>query len=440
MRRNNQWVSNEHAGAIWVWLMCILSCASFALLVVELHSLWRYASQGAWVTTTRPDYSLALGLDIMLVAGMLLVARHWEMGEDIKRAWLHLWRWALAYLGVLAALFFSYGFNPALLLVVLGLGSYGFVVLGERQAQIQEIGVTIKRLAEGDTSAQLDEGPMRGDLREIAQNVNRLAHASAVAADERSEALRKSLIAEQEKLRADRLRTELIANVSHDLKTPLTSVINYADLLSTELSTSPGSRDEDKLSECADVLERQSQRLRKLIEDLIEASKAQTGNIAVHLMPLDAAVLVSQAAGEWSERLAERDIALVCETPDEPLMINADSRQMGRVFDNILGNVVKYGLPGTRAYFTARACGDGTIEMSCKNTSAAALNISADELLERFVRGDASRTTEGSGLGLSIAQSLMELQNGRLTLAVDADLFTVNLSFPGRRGDRDLAS
>ncbi|WP_277259995.1 sensor histidine kinase, partial [Olegusella massiliensis] len=215
-----------------------------------------------------------------------------------------------------------------------------------------------------------------------------------------------------------------------DLKTPLTSVINYADLLSAELAIAPEGRDEDKLEECSDVLARQSVRLRKLIEDLIEASKAQTGNISVALAPLDASVLVAQAGGEWTERLNKQNIQLICTTSDEPLMINADGRQMGRIFDNILSNVSKYAMAGTRAYFSVQPSAEGGVEISCKNISATQLNISAEELLERFVRGDASRTTEGSGLGLSIAQSLMELQGGSLKLAIDADLFSVTLYFP----------
>ena len=141
-------------------------------------------------------------------------------------------------------------------------------------------------------------------------------------------------------------------------------------------------------------------------------------------------MLVAQAGGEWTERLDKQNVQLICTTSDEPLMINADSRQMGRIFDNILSNVSKYAMAGTRAYFSARPSAEGGVEISCKNTPATQLNISAEELLERFVRGDASRTTEGSGLGLSIAQSLMELQGGSLKLAIDADLFSVTLHFP----------
>ena len=428
MKRNNQQIPNEHAGALWVWFMCISAVISSFLLVTLVRAFFVYATHG--MTDFPESYYVMCTLDCALVLFMLFVAKHWEMADDIKSAWSYLWRWALGYVAVIAVVLFCVSSGLFVALLVLALCSLSFVMLGERQARLDDIGKTIKCLAAGDFTAQVDESLMRGDLRELASDINRLAHVSSVAADERANALRLSLDAEQDKVRAERLRTELIANVSHDLKTPLTSVINYADLLSAELAIAPEGRDEDKLEECSDVLARQSVRLRKLIEDLIEASKAQTGNISVALAPLDASVLVAQAGGEWTERLNKQNIQLICTTFDEPLMINADGRQMGRIFDNILSNVSKYAMAGTRAYFSVQPSAEGGVEISCKNISATQLNISAEELLERFVRGDASRTTEGSGLGLSIAQSLMELQGGSLKLAIDADLFSVTLYFP----------
>lgn len=428
MKHNNQHIPNEHAGAIWVWFMCILAIISVFLLVPLIHAFFVYAAYG--MTDFPGSYYIISMLDCAMVACMLFVAKHWEMADDIKTAWSHLWRWALGYAVVVVLVLFCGTIDIFAILLILAICSLSFVMLGERQARLDEISKTVKRLAAGDFTAQVDESLMRGNLRGLASDVNRLAQVSSVAADERAEALRRSLDAEQDKVRAERLRTELIANVSHDLKTPLTSVINYADLLSAELAIAPEGRDEDKLEECSDVLARQSLRLRKLIEDLIEASKAQTGNISVALAPLDASVLVAQAGGEWTERLDKQNIQLICTTPDEPLMIKADGRQMGRIFDNILSNVSKYAMAGTRVYFSAKPSAEGGVEISCKNVSATQLNISAEELLERFVRGDSSRTTEGSGLGLSIAQSLMELQGGSLKLAVDADLFSVTLRFP----------
>lgn len=428
MKRNNHQSLNTHAGALWVWLMCILSGLSLFLLVPLFHAFAAPAAYGAYYFP-RAYYIISF-LDCVAIVGMLLIAKQWEMANDIKIAWLYLWRWMLGYAAFAVLVLVCTYTGAALTLLMLTVCSLGIVVLAERQACLVQIQKTVRSLAAGDLSAQVDDCLMRGNLHELADDVNRLAQVISKAVDERAEALRKSLDAEQKKVHAERLRNELIANVSHDLKTPLTSVISYTDLLSHELVSAPEDREEQKLSEYSKALTRQSLRLKKLIEDLIEASKAQTGNISVMLAPLDASVLISQASGEWKARLSEKNIELVCKIPDSPLMIDADGRQMGRVIDNILSNVAKYGMAGTRAYISALKNKDGDIEISCKNISAVPLNMSTDELLERFVRGDVSRTTEGSGLGLSIAQSLVELQGGALKLAVDADLFSVVLHFP----------
>ncbi|WP_051353683.1 sensor histidine kinase [Atopobium fossor] len=428
MKRNNHQNLNTHAGAMWVWLMCIMAGTGLFLLVPLLHAFFAPAAYGAYYFP-RAYYIISF-VDCVAMAGMLFIAKQREMANDIKIAWLFLWRWMLGYC-VLAVLVLICTYTGlALTLLVLTVCSLSFVILAERQACLTQIQKTVRNLAAGDLTAQVDDCMMQGSLRELAHDVNKLAQVISKAADERAEALRKSLDAEQKKVHAERLRNELIANVSHDLKTPLTSVISYTDLLSHELVSAPEDREEQKLIEYSDALTRQSLRLKKLIEDLIEASKAQTGNILVTLTPLNAGVLISQASGEWKARLSEKGIELVCKIPDSPLMIDADGKQMGRVIDNILSNVAKYGMTGTRAYVSAFENEAGDIEISCKNISTTPLHGNADELLERFVRGDASRTTEGSGLGLSIAQSLVELQGGALKLGVDADLFSVALYFP----------
>ena len=264
-------------------------------------------------------------------------------------------------------------------------------------------------LAAGDLGYQTETGKLFPALRRHGENLNRIGEGMSAAVEQR--------------LRSERMKTELITNVSHDLKTPLTSVVNYAELVVREAPA------EGKLREYADVLLRQSERLKRLIEDLVEASKASTGNLEVELMPCDAAVFLTQAAGEYEEKLAAADLTLVTKTPEKELRILADGRRMWRIFDNLMGNALKYALPGTRVYLSLEEQ-DGEAVFSFKNTSRQPLDLPAAELMERFVRGDAARSTEGSGLGLSIAGSLAELQGGVLRLFTDGDLFKAMLRFP----------
>ena len=225
-------------------------------------------------------------------------------------------------------------------------------------------------------------------------------------------------------MKSERMRTELITNVSHDIKTPLTSIINYVDLLKKE------GVDSENAPEYLEVIDRQSARLRKLTEDLIEASKASTGNITVNAERTDVNVLLSQANGEYQSKLAARDITTVLSLSETSLFILADGRLLWRVFDNLLGNINKYAQSGTRVYLSSEHDRDGKVRITFRNISHAPLNISGDELMERFVRGDASRNTEGSGLGLSIARSLVELQGGTFDIEIDGDLFKAILTFP----------
>ena len=225
-----------------------------------------------------------------------------------------------------------------------------------------------------------------------------------------------------ERVKSERFQTELITNVSHDIKTPLTSVISYVDLLKKE------DIQNEQASEYIEVLDRQSVRLKKLIEDLIEASKASTGNLPVHLEQLDANVFLVQTIGEFEEKINGLGLEMIIKKPEEPVMISADGRHLWRVIDNLMNNICKYAQPSTRVYIDLVQEAD-SIQIIFKNTSKSALNISSEELMRRFVRGDTSRNTEGSGLGLSIAQNLMELMGGKLQLIVDGDLFKVILVF-----------
>ena len=223
-------------------------------------------------------------------------------------------------------------------------------------------------------------------------------------------------------MKNERMKTELITNVSHDIKTPLTSIINYIDLLKREHPTDP------KICGYLDILEEKAQRLKNLTEDVVEASKASTGNISLEMADLNFVELVHQVIGEFEEKFREKNLTLMVHFEDEEAIICADGRRLWRVLENVFGNVAKYAMENTRVYAEMKV-EKPAVTFSLKNISAQPLNISADELTERFIRGDVSRNTEGSGLGLSIAKSLTELQGGEFRLYLDGDLFKVTIVF-----------
>ena len=266
-----------------------------------------------------------------------------------------------------------------------------------------------KALAEGDYSKPVDTRFLRGDLKRCGENLNKVQQGVQRAVDER--------------LRSERMKTELITNVSHDIKTPLTSIVNYVDLLKKEDIDNP------KAQEYLEVLDRQSKRLKKLTEDLVEASKASSGVIPVDCQPTNVNVLLSQLEGEYEERLQRAELTMIVHPAAGDPVVLADGKLLSRVMDNLMNNIGKYAMPGTRVY-AAAAADEKESTISIKNVSRNELNVSADELMERFVRGDSSRHTEGSGLGLSIAKSLVELQGGRFELSIDGDLFRADISLP----------
>lgn len=270
-----------------------------------------------------------------------------------------------------------------------------------------------RQLAEGDLTAKLDPKHMVLIFHDMTDDLNRIGDGLSVAVEKR--------------MQSERLKTELITNVSHDIKTPLTSIINYASLCGEEAG-GESEPDRAKLAEYSEVLLRQSQRLKKLLDDLIEASKATTGNLEVNLQPCELGVLLTQAAGEYEERLRAGELDLHIAMPEEPVRILADGRHLWRIFDNLLGNICKYAQAGSRVYLNMTQ-ENGSAVVIFRNMSKYELNISAEELTERFVRGDSSRHMEGSGLGLSIAQSLVELQHGTMEIVTDGDLFKVVLRF-----------
>lgn len=237
-------------------------------------------------------------------------------------------------------------------------------------------------LASGDLNYVTDTSGMILDLKENGENLNKIAGGMVIAIEDR--------------MKSERMKTELITNVSHDIKTPLTSIINYAALIGNEKS------ENEKITEYSKVLLSQSERLKRLIEDLVEASKASTGNLDVNPVPCDASVFLIQAAGEYEDRLKSEDLQLVVKHPDSEIRIMADGRRMWRIFDNLTNNIYKYAQRGTRGYLSLERV-DNKAVIVFKNTSSAPLDLTEDELMERFTRGDSSRHTEGNGLGLSIA-------------------------------------
>ena len=275
--------------------------------------------------------------------------------------------------------------------------------------QLNRVSKGAKALAQGNMSAPVDTSHMFFDLKEIGESINSAGAGLELAVNER--------------MKSERFRTELISNVSHDIKTPLTSIISYVELLKEQPEGESANR------EYLEILEKQSVKLKKLLEDLIEASKAQTGNLKADLIPCNVNTVLHQVIGEYKEKLGEADLELNIRLPEEDINIMADTKHLQRVLDNLLVNVSKYAQPGTRVYVNLSG-GSDEAAIEIKNTSKDPLNVTSDELLERFVRGDSSRNSEGNGLGLSIAQSLMELMNGKLKLSVDGDLFKVILLFP----------
>lgn len=266
-----------------------------------------------------------------------------------------------------------------------------------------------KAVADGDMNASIDTAKMVGELKAHGEDINNIRGGINRAVEER--------------MKSERFRTELITNVSHDIKTPLTSIISYVDLLEKE------EPEKERMREYLEVIDRQSARLKKLIDDLMEASKASTGNLNVNLERCEMGVLIDQTAGEYQEKLSEKGLELIIKKPDGPMYIMADGRHIWRIFDNLMNNILKYAQSGTRVYLTLSE-ENGKALITFRNISRVPLELSGEELTERFVRGDASRSSEGSGLGLSIAKSLAELQNGTMDISVDGDLFKVVLRFP----------
>ena len=347
----------------------------------------------------------------------------WWLAQQVWKGLRYLWGAMKVLLGLLPAVwqFLLAGGVLGALLVVAGIFARGpWIWLLVAVAAVYLIvvlysgfayGVLLQgaeKMAKGKLQSKIDGKFLIGPYATCANHLNDLADAAILAANKQ--------------MKSERMKTELITNISHDIKTPLTSIINYVDLLQH-------SRSREEANQCLEVLGRQSQRLKKLIEDLMEMSKASTGNMAVDIISLDAVETVTQALGEFSDKLDSKDLTVVFNRPEGSVYMRSDGRLTWRVLSNLLSNIVKYALPGTRVYVEVTEL-ESKVLLSLKNISKEPLNMTEEELTERFVRGDTSRNTEGSGLGLNIAKSLMELQKGQLKLLADGDLFKATLVFP----------
>ena len=319
------------------------------------------------------------------------------------------WQWLVCGLALACLLLIACKVRSLLLTLICLAASLGIILYGTHCFGV--LLESTRRMVKGDLKNKVEDRLMIGCFWDFAKELNSLADVASVAA--------------QKQLKSERMKTELITNVSHDIKTPLTSIINYVDLLQK-----PHSAEDETLY--LDVLSRQSQRLKKLVDDLMDMSKASTGNLDVEITTVDLVESVTQALGEFADKLEYAQLLPVFRHADASVPVVADGELVWRVLGNLLSNIVKYAMPKTRIYLDLTRM-NGKVILSLKNISKDPLNIDAEELMERFVRGDISRNTDGSGLGLNIAKSLMELQDGQLQMIVDGDLFKVTLIFPDGR-------
>ena len=428
MASAGHWAGHEGIHLTWldkipadVWLLVLL-CTFFigweafyyewgrvffcaALVPLVLLFLCAFAAQCKAGTVLRSALIARIARFLWRIVRSLFLGL-WRIARNLPL----LWKTALVMAGVffLEMLFVlaGYGSVDGIFVIMKAVELLAALYIALNLRTLQKGG---EKLANGDFSSPIDTRYLIGDFKRYGQELNDVQSGLEQAV--------------QEQMKAEHLKTELITNVSHDIKTPLTSIVNYVDLLKKEDIPSPEAR------EYIAVLDRQSHRLKKLTEDLVEASKASSGVLNVDLQPTDVNVLFSQIEGEYQERLAACQLTLVTQPPAPGTVIRADSRLLSRVMDNLVSNICKYALPSTRVYVVSTLSREA-VTISFKNVSRDELNISPDELMERFVRGDASRHTEGSGLGLSIARSLVQLQGGRFDLAIDADLFRADITFP----------
>ncbi len=402
-----------------LWVVPVI----FAILLIDSIGRWGMPYIGIAVITAVVLFVLYAFSYTMSIATRLkthtlwsntVVARLLKLGKAgillLCRRLPLLWKTLLVLLtlGLVDLILQSYSFAETALVLFLKwvvlLPLVLWFMLGLRRLQRG-----VRRIADGDVQHTVSPRYLYGELATTAGDINRIGGGLNEAVEAR--------------VKSERFKTELITNISHDIKTPLTSIINYVDLLAKEPTASA------RAEEYVATLQRQSGKMKKLIEDLLEASKASTGNLPVEPAPCELGVLLEQCAGEYAERAAAARLDLRLTVPPTSVTVMADGKHLWRVLDNLLSNACKYAMPGTRVYLDLVNRGNGAC-ITVRNISRQPLQLSGEELQERFVRGDSSRNTEGSGLGLAIARSLTELQGGTLEIAVDGDLFKAILTLP----------
>lgn len=403
------WFLSEQLLYIAILYLCGLLLFFSLLRRYKAGTLWTGSHLFRW--KERLDYlftgrsfsgRLTAGFLAYLIVNSFLVSLGWFI---LDRIYLNQ---TLTYT-LMAVVFLSWGiFNL-----------WVFYLMFRRASEQDQIRIAAERLAAGETSYQIDLDGFDGQELALADNINNISTGLETAL--------------QEKVKSERLKADLITNVSHDIKTPLTSIINYVNLIKRE------NIQDEKILGYLDVLDQKSQRLKTLTEDLVEASKASSGNLKLEMSYIDLTEMIYQTNGEFEEKFAIRHLDIITTAPDEPLLIEADGRRLWRVLENLYNNAFKYAMEHSRVYVDIQKLDAQFLEdhiigeqvvFTIKNISADPLNIKPDELTERFVRGDVARTTEGSGLGLSIAKSLTELQGGQFELIIDGDLFKAQLTFP----------
>ena len=378
-----------------IWTIFIVLFDTTLLLLVCMSLATRLRCKSFWKTTL--IFTILRWIFLLFVKILSYIPSMWRL--------------------ILAILLF--GIVEIFLLVLWGIDDIIFLFFFEKcvfiplifyfAVIVNKLENTSKQLASGDMSATVDTKFFVGPFKRQGEHLNSIKLGISQTVED--------------KMKSERFKTELITNVSHDIKTPLTSIINYVDLLGKE------DLQNETAKEYIQIISKNSDRLKKLVVDLVDASKASSGVLQLDMQPMKIDVLLEQIAGEYVERLSGNNLDLIIRKPEESVQIMADGQRIYRVFDNLLNNICKYALPNTRVYLLLEKQED-TAVISFKNISATELDMSANDLMERFVRGDKSRNTEGSGLGLSIAESLTKLQNGEFDIQLDGDLFKIIITFP----------
>ena len=384
-----------------LWLKDVMLQKGLPLCGRAMGAFWRYSIVSfVWLYRHLEKVVLWSGVKLRRFGRWL-----WKLLNRFLKLLPVTWQWLLAGIVIIFCIMLVPSANDFMTVVLLLIPIVIILYIAHCYGILAE---STRRMSKGDLETKVDDRLLVGCFKDSAADLNALADVAVVAA--------------QNQLKSERMKTELITNVSHDIKTPLTSIINYVDLL-----RKPHTEEEGE--QFLEVLDRQSQRLKKLIDDLMDMSKADTGNMQVEITTLDAVEAVNQALGEFADKLDRAGLVPVFRHAEEPLLMRADGRLVWRVLSNLLGNAVKYAMPGTRLYVDLMTM-EGKTVISMKNISREELKLNSEELMARFIRADESRNTEGSGLGLNIARSLMELQKGQLQLLVDGDLFKVTMIFP----------